>query len=119
MYAWSALILSYAGFTALALAMPRHHEELRGGKPGEAAKHLFRLTGIVFLSLSFLGTMRAWSNPAIAVSAWLGLLTVSAFALAMVLTYATGKNRRLLPFLPALAMLGAGLARLLCPELWT
>ena len=28
-----ALLLTYAGFTALCLSMPRHHAELLGAKP--------------------------------------------------------------------------------------
>lgn len=112
MYAWLSLILSYAGFIALALAMPRHFEELRGGKPGQGLKPLFRLAAIAFLGLSLLAALQAWPNGVIAVSAWLGLLTVAAFALAMVMTWTRPKNRHVLPLLPVVVMAAAALTGL-------
>lgn len=92
--AWISLLLSYVGFLALALAMPRHHEEILGRKAVSRSRPVWRLTGAVLIALSLLPALRFWPDPAIGISAWLGLLTVSAFALAMALTWSSQESRR-------------------------
>ena len=42
-----ALLLCYAGFTALCLSMPRHHDELLGHKPSAARRQALKLGGVV------------------------------------------------------------------------
>lgn len=90
MLVWLSLVLCYLAFLALALAMPRHHEQLRGRKPGRGVVWLLRITGAVLLGLSAWPALIWWGNPAVAVSSWLGILSVAAFAVAMMLTYASG-----------------------------
>lgn len=82
---WLSLILCGFGFAALALAMPRHHEEVLGGKPPRRRQILYRAATIALFALSFALALQAWPNLAIAISAWLGLATVAAFSVAMLI----------------------------------
>ncbi|VDC22939.1 DUF3325 domain-containing protein [Pseudogemmobacter humi] len=109
MLPWLSLVLCYAGFVALALAMPRHHEELRGGKPGAAGQRLWRLAGAALLAASLWPALVWWPEAAIAVSAWLGMATVAAFALAMVLTFGPTRRRGLSAALPVCLAVALGL----------
>lgn len=108
MLPWLSLALCYAGFVALALAMPRHHEELRGTRPDPASRRPWRAAGAVLLALSLWPALAWWPNAAIAVSAWLGLATVAAFALAMVLAWSAPKRRLPFALLPVCLMLAIG-----------
>ncbi|NPD16989.1 DUF3325 family protein [Xinfangfangia sp. D13-10-4-6] len=108
MLPWASLILSYAGFTALALAMPRHHEELWGGKPGPLARRLWQAGGALALLASLILALATWPNAPVAVSAWAGLLTLAAFALAMVLTRRNLGGHRALVLAPPALALGCG-----------
>ncbi len=110
MLPWLSLILCYAGFTGLALAMPRHHEELCGRKPGPRSRPFWRLAGWLGLGLSLIPALMSWANIPIALSAWLGLATVAAFALAMVMTYAAPGRRALLLSLPVVLALVCAVA---------
>lgn len=109
MLPWLSLALCYAGFVALALAMPRHHEELRGRKPDPAHRRPWQAAGAGLLVLSVWPAVLWWPNAAIAVSAWLGIATVAAFALAMVLTWGRPGSRGRLAALPAGAAILCGL----------
>jgi hypothetical protein len=44
-----ALLLTYAGFTALCLSMPRHHAELLGAKPSTRRRQGLALAGWLLL----------------------------------------------------------------------
>lgn len=48
----SAAMLSYAGFTALCLAMDRHHQDLLGARPGRRRQWGLRLAGAGLLSVA-------------------------------------------------------------------
>ncbi|WP_157971156.1 DUF3325 domain-containing protein [Pseudogemmobacter bohemicus] len=85
MQGWLSLILCGFGFAALSLAMPRHHEEVLGGKPPRRRRILYRAAAIALLALSFALALQVWPNLTIAISAWLGLATVAAFAVAMLI----------------------------------
>jgi hypothetical protein len=79
---------AFAGFTALSLAMDRHHEDSfgRGREPGPRRRWL-RLGGLLGLSascaasLSLQGAAQGWVL-------WAGMLTAGAFAVVLMLTYA-------------------------------
>lgn len=101
MQAWLSLLLCYAGFVALAMAMPRHHEQLRGAKPNPAFRRLWQALGVTGLTASLLASLAHWPDRTIAISAWTGIATVAAFALAMVLTWSAPGRRLILLALPA------------------
>lgn len=85
MAGWSSLILCTLGFVALALAMPRHHEQLFRGKASFRWQSACRLLALLLLGLSLALAGTAWDNAVIAASAWLGMATLAAFAVAMAL----------------------------------
>jgi len=47
-----ALLLCYAGFSALCLSVPRHHDELLGNKPSARRARVLKLAGWLLLGLS-------------------------------------------------------------------
>ena len=57
-----ALLLCYAGFTALCLATDRHHGELLRSKPSPTRRLGLRVAGWLLLTLSI--------APAVAVAGW-------------------------------------------------
>jgi hypothetical protein len=64
-----ALLLTYAGFTALCLSMPRHHAELLGAKPSTGRQRAMSLAGWLLLVLSL------WA--AVAANGWSAVAAVS------------------------------------------
>lgn len=98
-----ALLLSYAGFSALCLSMPRHHAELLGAKPSARRRHGLALAGWLLLALSLLAAVAAngWSFGLVD---WFAVLMLSALALVL-----------LLPYRPRLALALAGLSLLASP----
>ncbi|MEX5596226.1 DUF3325 domain-containing protein [Pseudomonas orientalis] len=98
-----ALLLCYAGFTALCLATDRHHGELLRSKPTPARRLGWRALGWLLLTLSI------W--PAVAVTGWgqglvewCAVLMLSALLLVL-----------LLPYRPRLALILAGVGVLASP----
>ncbi|MCT8949195.1 DUF3325 domain-containing protein [Pseudomonas iridis] len=98
-----ALLLCYAGFTALCLSMPRHHDELLGHKPSTRRGQALKLAGWMLLSLSLWAAVTAngWS---LGLVDWFAVLMLSALALVL-----------LLPYRPRLALALAGLSLLASP----
>lgn len=79
--------LAYLGFLLLALAMDRHHRAMLGGVPGPRRRRLCRLGGAALLGLSLLPCFAAW-GWSIGPVAWCGVLSLAAFVLVLLLTYA-------------------------------
>jgi hypothetical protein len=103
-------MLCYAGFTALCLAMDRHHQDVLGGKPGRARQWSLRLAGAALLGLATLLLM-ASGGWAMGLLRSLALAMASAGLLVWLLPYQPGWALRL----AALAVPGAlalGLYRL-------
>ena len=98
-----ALLLCYAGFTALCLSMPRHHDELLGHKPSTRRGQALKLAGWLLLGLSLWAAVKAngWS---LGLVDWLAVLMLSALALVL-----------LLPYRPRLALALAGMSLLASP----
>jgi hypothetical protein len=98
-----ALLMCYAGFTALCLATDRHHGELLRSKPSPARRLGLRVAGWLLLTLSI--------APAVAVAGWpqglvewCAVLMLSALLLVL-----------LLPYRPRLALILAGVGLLASP----
>lgn len=99
-----ALSSCIAAFAALGLAMDRHYEDSygRGKEPGPGLRRALRLAGTGGLVLSLwaclaaAGTSQGWVF-------WFGVMTLSALAVVLVLSYAPQRVTRVL-------QLGAGLA---------
>lgn len=85
----SALLLTYAGFAALSLAMPRHHRQLRPARalPNQRERALYRLAGWSALGLAALASVLGW-GPAIGAVAYFGVLSAAALTLTLLLAYA-------------------------------
>jgi hypothetical protein len=98
-----ALLLCYAGFTALCLSMPRHHDELLGHKPSAARRQALKIAGWLLLCLSLWAavTVNGWSFGLVD---WFAVLMLSALTLVL-----------LLPYRPRLALVLAGLSLLASP----
>lgn len=79
-------LLSLAGFFALCLAMDRHHLALLGTKPASGRRWALRGLCALELAASALAAVRAW-GPANGVIGWLGLLTLGAAFVLLILTY--------------------------------
>lgn len=106
----SALLTAFWSFTALSLAMDRHHEDSygRGTSPGTRRRRL-QLAGCVGLALS-LAACLALQGPAQGWVLWLGVLTAGALALVPLHTYAPAQVPRLGLLAAGAALLAAALA---------
>ncbi|VVM72300.1 DUF3325 domain-containing protein [Pseudomonas fluorescens] len=98
-----ALLLTYAGFTALCLSMPRHHDELLGEKLSTSRRQGLKIGGSLLLCLSLWAAVSAngWSFGLVD---WFAVLMLSALALVL-----------LLPYRPRLALALAGVSLLASP----
>lgn len=114
MNALAALVLSLAGFAALALSLERHHADIhgRGSTPSRGAVARLRLAGALALALAWGLHVAAQGGPLGTVS-WLGTLTASAIAVALGLSYAPRAVQRLLPGVALIGLAGAGAGWLL------
>ena len=98
-----ALLMCYAGFTALCLSTDRHHGELLHSRPSPRRRIVLRVIGWLLLTVSI------W--PAVAVARWgLGLVEWCAVLMLSALLLVL-----LLPYRPRLALLLAGVGLLASP----
>lgn len=98
-----ALMMCYAGFTALCLSTDRHHDELLHSKPSPARRLSLRAAGWLLLVLSIWPavTVTGWSQGLVE---WCAVLMLSALLLVL-----------LLPYRPRLALILAGVGLLTSP----
>ncbi len=80
-----ALGLVFAGFAALSLSMERHHRQVWARLPKGLAPLGYRLTGFGLITAGLAPAVAAWGGS-VGVVAWLGLLTVGALTVALLLT---------------------------------
>ncbi len=77
--------LGFAAFTALALAMDRHHEQMLGcRKVPQQQKLAFRIMGWLLLAASLWASVMGW-GWSLGSAMWLGLLTLAAITLILLL----------------------------------
>ncbi|ASK33720.1 DUF3325 domain-containing protein [Alloalcanivorax mobilis] len=105
MMVWLALALAYAGLTALALGMKRHHQSLLGAKPSDARLRAFRVTGWALIALMLLCCLRLWPLG-LALSLAFGLATLAGLPLIFLLPYRPRLAARLALALPLAAGVG-------------
>ena len=98
-----ALLMCYAGFTALCLSTDRHHGELLHSKPSLSRRLTLRVAGWLLLVLSMWPAVAA-SNWAQGLVEWCAVLMLSALLLVL-----------LLPYRPRLALILAGVGLLASP----
>jgi hypothetical protein len=93
-----ALVLAYAGFTALALAMDRHHRQIWRRRPTRRVRVLFRIGGWSGLAASLVLCLSPrW---ALGLVQWLGILSAAGLLVVAQLTLlssAAGSPGRGLP----------------------
>ncbi|MCX4066004.1 DUF3325 domain-containing protein [Pseudomonas sp. S1Bt30] len=98
-----AMLMCYAGFTALCLATDRHHGELLRSKPSPARRLGLRVAGGLLLTLA-IGPAVWLSGWAQGLVEWCAVLMLSALLLVL-----------LLPYRPRLALILAGVGLLASP----
>jgi hypothetical protein len=86
------LLLSLAGFAALAFAMDRHHLAMTRARPAKTRKRLLQLAGSLALILALATSVVAW-GPAYGPIYWLGFLTAGAGPVLLALTYANPRRK--------------------------
>jgi hypothetical protein len=98
-----ALLLCYAGFSALCLSMDRHHGELLHSKPSPRRRLGLRVGGWLLLIVSIWPAVLAtgWSQGLVE---WCAVLMLSGLLLVL-----------LLPYRPRLALILAGIGLLASP----
>lgn len=98
-----ALLMCYAGFTALCLSTDRHHGELLHSKPSPRRRLGLRVTGWLLLTLSIWAAVSVvgWGQGLVE---WCAVLMLSALLLVL-----------LLPYRPRLALILAGIGLLASP----
>lgn len=82
----AAFVLAVAGFAALALSMPKHHRDLIRGALSPRRKLGHRIAGWALLSTSVVLALIGESTS-IGIVLWLGLATLAALIVALMLTY--------------------------------
>ncbi|VVM60005.1 hypothetical protein PS662_01260 [Pseudomonas fluorescens] len=98
-----ALLLCYAGFTALCLSMERHHAELLRRKPTAHHRQLLKLAGGLLLVLSLWAAVSA-TGWGLGLVEWFAVLMLSALLLVL-----------LMPYRPRLALSLAAVSLLISP----
>lgn len=93
---FSTFALAHAGMTCLALAMARHHRQLRPtARPsGRIARTVWRLAGWGLLALSLGLSLHAW-GAATGAAAWFGVASAVALLLILLLAYLPALTWRL------------------------
>lgn len=83
-----SLALAHAGLTGLAVAMDRHHRQLRpyAKLPARWVSATSRIVGWVLLALSMKLSMLAWGT-ATGLAVWFGLFSAAGLALIVMLPY--------------------------------
>ena len=90
-FSWApiaGIFFAYAGFAALALAMDRHYADAfgRGESPSSGLRRGMQVAGCLGLVLS-LAMLVANAGWAFGILYWLGVLTLAALTLALLLAY--------------------------------
>lgn len=88
----AALLCGFAGFAALAMAMPRHARDVFGRAPGRRTAWSLRILGMVMLCAAYAFSVFAW-GPKTGPVGWFGVLTLAALAVVSILAVRPGVRR--------------------------
>jgi len=101
-----ALALAFAGMTALAFAMDRHHEQLTGERAiPRRRSRLLRVLGAALLAAAVLPSVGGW-GATVGVVAWLGWISAGALVAVLWIAAAPRWAARAAAALAPLALLG-------------
>lgn len=78
--------LSYAGLSALCMAMDRHHQQARQRSGSALELRVLRIVGWLLLTLSLVACLFDW-GAGVGPVMWLGMLSASAVLLVLLLPY--------------------------------
>lgn len=95
----AAFALAFAGFSALMLAMERHHRDVFGGKPARWRRRVLKVAGFAGLTLSLAACLMA--QGVIGLVEWVGVLAAGATLAVLGMTY----RPKAVPVLGAVALL--------------
>lgn len=101
MSALGVLGLAYLAMATVSASMGRHQHSVLGRELGPAGTRLLRLGGWLLLAVALAPAVMTW-GASVGVAGWLGMLTVAAMGVGLLLSYAP---RLLLPSMPAAAVL--------------
>ncbi len=82
----SACLLSFVAFICLALSVPRHCRHIFGRDLEGPVMPTLRIAGWVLLGASLAASIAEW-GAFVGIVGWIGILTVSAIAVTLSLTY--------------------------------
>lgn len=97
--------LAYMGFAGIALSMKKHYKAIANRQPPHSLRFLLRAGGWVVLLVSFWLALTGWQGG-LGIVIWFGLLTLAAFLFTMLLTYQPRRAFYIIPFFPALGLMG-------------
>lgn len=106
----AGLLLAYTGMLGLCLGLERHYRQVWQRAPSPWLRRTLRIAGWLALALAFQACVLAWGS-AMGPVGWFGLVSLTGFALVLLLPFAP----RLAVWLPAgggllwAVFLGAGL----------
>ena len=82
----ATLLLSLAGFAALAASMTKHHRDLFGMAPPRGRKRALTASGWLLLAAALFPAIKD-QGVSVGIVLWLGVTTVAALGAALLLTY--------------------------------
>ena len=83
----AALMLSYAGFACVALAMDRHYEQVSGNEfTTRRLRRGLRGVASALVAVGLIACLQAW-GAAVASLVWLGMLSCGAVGVTLTLSY--------------------------------
>lgn len=82
----TGFLFALSGFFSLALAMNKHHHQMRRKNPAPVTRLVFRIVGALGLTLSLFACAQ-YSGWPVGTVLWCGLLTATALLVAMFFTY--------------------------------
>jgi CHASE2 domain-containing sensor protein len=103
------LVSAFAGFGALCLSMERHARQVFGSVPGAARRLAAAIAGWSLLLFSLAWAIRHY-DASIGIAVWLGVLTLAAIAVGLLLAYASRSILYLVPGMLTLSAVGAWLS---------
>jgi multidrug transporter EmrE-like cation transporter len=103
------LASAFAGFGALCLSMERHARQVLGSIPSPVRRLAAAIVGWSLLLFSLAWAIRHYDTP-VGITVWLGILTLAATVVGLLLAYASRSILYLAPGMLALGVVGVWLS---------